>query len=120
MIWVNNDIEAFGYPTEEEALKEACEMQEEEQREEMSECKKLSDRTEDWNVIYPFMEWLQEQGIVLSKYYTDQEGDSYEHLQPISKNIDTLLYEYFNVDPTKLEKERRELLATLGKGEEKK
>ena len=79
----------------------------------MTECEKLSKRTDEWNHIYPFLEWLQEQGIVLSKYYKDTEGSPYEHLQPISKNIEGLLYEYFGVDPEELERERRKVLEKL-------
>ena len=81
----------------------------------MSECEKLSRRTREWNAIYPFVEWLQEQGIVLSRYFKDKEANQYEHLQPISESLQDLLYRYFNVDYIQLEKERREILANLRK-----
>jgi len=55
-------------------------------------CEKLSKRSEEWNHIYPFLEWLQEQGIVLARYNL-----IYPELQPISE----------------LEEERRELLKKL-------
>ena len=58
----------------------------------MSECEKLSNRTPEWNAIYPFAEWLQEQGIILSRYFKDKEGNRYEHLQPISESLEYLLY----------------------------
>jgi len=35
-------------------------------------CEKLSKRSEEWNHIYPFLEWLQEQGIVLARYEPDK------------------------------------------------
>jgi len=58
-------------------------------------CEKLSKRSEEWNHIYPFLEWLQEQGIVLARYEPDK---------------------YFEIDPVKLEEERRELLKKLREG----
>ena len=87
---------------------------------ELSECEKLSKRIEEWNIIYPFMEWLQEHGIFLARHQTRaeaQEDGGWEFPYPIAvgKSIGQLLYEYFNVDPVKLEKERRELLEELAK-----
>ena len=81
----------------------------------MSECEKLSNRTLEWNAIYPFVEWLQEQGIILSRYFKDNEGNLYEHLQPISESLEYLLYKYFDVDFIQLETERREILSNLRK-----
>ena len=81
----------------------------------MSECEKLSNRTPEWNAIYPFVEWLQEQGIILSRYFKDNEGNLYEHLQPISESLEYLLYKYFDVDSIQLEMEIREILSTLRK-----
>jgi len=37
----------------------------------------------------------------------------YPNLQPISESIQDLLYKYFEIDPIKLEEERRELLKKL-------
>ena len=76
-------------------------------------CEKLSKRSEEWNHIYPFLEWLQEQGIVLAKYEPDEFSSIYPNLQPISESIQDLLYKYFEIDPIKLEEERRELLKKL-------
>lgn len=81
----------------------------------MSECEKLSKRTEEWNHIYQFMEWLQEKRIILSQYVPHQYDSIFPNLQPISKSIDDLLYEYFEIDTLKLEEERRELLQKLRK-----
>jgi hypothetical protein len=90
------------------------------------ECEKLSSRTEEWNHIYPFMEWLQEQGLFLCRNDTEEDAKArgvkpykdgtyfvYESPLPISKSIEQLLYEYFDVDAMKLEQERRQLLAKL-------
>lgn len=87
----------------------------------MKECEKLSARTEEWNHIYPFMEWLQEQGLFLCRHETEEEakgkGSDWPYPYPIAvgKNIEQLLYEYFDVNPNKLEQERRQLLAKLRK-----
>jgi len=81
----------------------------------MSECEKLNKRSEEWNHIYPFLEWLQEQRIVLARYEPDKFSSIYPNLQPIRKSIDDLLYEYFEIDTLKLEEERRELLQKLRK-----
>ena len=48
-----------------------------------TECKKLNKRTDEWNAIYPFMEWLQEQKIVLCKL--DRTVD---HWYPIFEKIE--------------------------------
>ena len=92
----------------------------------MGECKKLSARTEEWNKIYPFMEWLQERGFFLCRNDTEEDAKAREEepfkdgsyfLFPypivVGKSIEQLLYEYFDVNPVKLEKERRELLERL-------
>ena len=89
----------------------------------MSECKKLSNHLEEWNHIYPFMEWLQEQNLFLCTYETETDvkakGDkplkdgsyfAFPYPIPVPKTIENRLYEYFEVDPVKLEVERREIL----------
>ena len=90
------------------------------------ECDKLNARTDEWNVIYPFMEWLQEQGIILARHDTvenakargekpDKDRDIWVRPYPyaIGKHIDEMLYEYFDVDPAKLEQERRKILDVI-------
>ena len=89
----------------------------------MSEYEKLSNRTKEWNHIYPFMEWLQEQKLFLCRYETEDDvkakGDkplkdgsyfTFPYPIPVSKTIEDRLYEYFDVDLVKLEEERREIL----------
>lgn len=87
------------------------------------ECDKLNDKIDEWNAIYPFIEWLQEKGIWLAHritlrefYGEDYEDEPMETLVPISQTLENLLYEYFKVDTNELEKERRALLATLQGG----
>jgi hypothetical protein len=87
---------------------------------EMPECDKLNDRRDEWNAIYPFIEWLQEKKIWLAHRITKREfyGEEYEDapmdaLVSIPQTLENLLYEYFEVDPAKLEQERRELLSSL-------
>lgn len=75
----------------------------------MSECKKLAKRTDEWNAIYKFYEWLQEQRITLARW---DDRLSYG-ITPVTKHIQDLLYEYFEVNPIKLEQERREILRKL-------
>jgi hypothetical protein len=58
--------------------------------------------------INEFMDYLNEQGINLCKL-----GDDEFHTEmfiPITKNRDDLIAECYDIDYTKLEKERRELL----------
>jgi len=89
-----------------------------------NEVEKLVRHTDEWNHIYPFMEWLQEQGIHLYRNRTEEEKQALEesgygwgkddHIG-VSKSIEQLLYEYFGVDPKKLEAERRAILDQLRK-----
>ena len=88
------------------------------------ECDKLGKRLSEWNAIYPFIEWLQGKKIWLAHTITKREyyGESefWDHkdepmdtMVPIPQSLDNLLYEYFDVDPAELERERRELLSSL-------
>uniref|UniRef100_A0A6M3X6A3 Uncharacterized protein n=1 Tax=viral metagenome TaxID=1070528 RepID=A0A6M3X6A3_9ZZZZ len=93
-------------------------------RPECPECDKLGKRLAEWNAIYPFMEWLQEKKIWLAHTITKREyyGACYEDepmdtMVPIPQNLENLLYEYFEVDPAELERERRALLESLREAE---
>ena len=90
---------------------------------EMPECDKLNAIRDEWNAIYPFMEWLQEKKIWLANTITYREyyGEDYKDelmstMVPILQNLESLLYEYFEVDPAELERERRTLLSSLREG----
>ncbi len=96
------------------------------------ECDKLNERTKEWNAIYPFMEWLQEKKIWLAhtitkrEYYGDAYGEFYGEdyadepmntMVPILQSLEALLYDFFDVDPAELERERRLLLSSLREAE---
>jgi len=73
----------------------------------LSESDKLNERLDEWNAIYPFFEWLKGKGIWLSPTDT---------MVPIPQNLESLLYEYFDVDQAELERERSEILESLWVG----
>jgi len=98
-----------------------------------SETDKLIERMNEWNAIYPFIEWLQENRMCIAVWrdpkaqninsYTvktgtikEIAGHPLEHPHPYEQSIDNLLYEYFDVDPEELERERREQLESLWVG----
>ncbi len=89
------------------------------------ECAKLSAKTEEWNVIYPFMEWLQEKKIRLAQTITKREyyGEDYADepmgtMVPILQSFGNLLYEYFEVDPVEVDRERKALLESIREAED--
>lgn len=94
------------------------------------ECDKLRKRLDEWNAIYPFIEWLREQRMCVAVWrdpeapytnsFTGETGTIkemadwlLEHPYPYGQPIDNLLYKYFDVDPAELERERRALLSSL-------
>ncbi len=61
--------------------------------------------------INEFLEWLSKEGIELSKWKNINSGlNGTDRLMVLRKGRHELLDEYFNIDPAKLEKERRALL----------
>ena len=54
-----------------------------------------------------FLEWIKSEGYVLCKY--NEQGPRHEYL-PIHKTIDTLLHDFFEIDPMEEEREKRALL----------
>jgi len=93
----------------------------------MSEIDKLNSRTDEWNHIYPFIEWLHENRMTIAQWrdpeaeyvsaYSGKKGTIekeapwlLEHPYPVGGAIENILYRYFDVDPEKLEAERRALL----------
>lgn len=102
----------------------------------MTEIEKLNSHTDEWNHIYPFIEWLHENRMTIAQWrdpdaeyenqYTGEKGTigkdaSYllEHPYPIGQSIENILYRYFEVDPNKLDREIRDFLLTLQKQEAK-
>jgi len=100
----------------------------------MSEIDKLNSRTDEWNHIYPFIEWLHENRMTIAQWrdpkaeyvsaYSGKKGTVeelaphlLEHPYPVGGSIENLLYRYFDVDPVKLEQERRRLLSSLREAE---
>ena len=96
----------------------------------MSEIKKLNSHTEEWNHIYPFIEWLHANKMTIAQWrdpdaeyvntHTGKKGTIEEmaphllnHPYPIGESIENTLYRYFEVDPAKLEAERRAFLEEL-------
>lgn len=84
---------------------------------EMPECKKLSKRTVEWNIIFPFLEWLSENNMCIAVWNSKKDvgNDHYllENPRPIGQSPESLLYKYFQIDVNKLEQERRKILESL-------
>ena len=94
-------------------------------------CDKLNQHTDEWRAIFQFIEWLHENRMCIgvwrdpdTPYYNsftekyegtlrDNASWLLEHPYPWSQPTEDLLYKYFDVDPSELEKERRVLLASL-------
>ena len=58
--------------------------------------------------IGEFLEWLKDEGCVLCTYKGGREGYA-----PVHKTIDTLLHEFFEIDPMEEEREKRALLEEI-------
>lgn len=81
--------------------------------------------------IGEFVEWLREQGIVLARTHTHDDGCLDEdgrrscgyldgHLEYVHESLQCLLERYAEVDPAKMEQERRAVLewwANRGEGD---
>lgn len=90
------------------------------------ECERLHEVSPFSQKIGEFLEWLQsEKGIVLGTYHEHDENcygsDSYricglcrDELYPTRLSIEQVLAEFFEIDLTKVENERRALLESLG------
>ena len=105
----------------------------------MSEIEKLNNHTDEWNDIYPFIEWLHENHMCIAKWRdpntpfevwdpetggtktgTIKEDAEYllDHPYLVGLPIENILYQYFDVDPAKLEEERRAFLEELREKQE--
>ena len=89
---------------------------------------KLSENLVAWNKIFPFIEWLHENKMLIAAWrdpktpyfnsYTGKTGGTLEtsaqwlleHPYPIGYPTENLLYKYFDVDLGELEAERRQIL----------
>lgn len=64
---------------------------------------RLAEVREEWDSIYDFLNNVP---------YSLAEHGSY-HPNYISKTTETVLYEYFGIDPVELEKERKAMLQNM-------
>lgn len=80
----------------------------------MSELKKWRWAEEEVAVVNDFLDWCEQQRIELAVPRTEGRWS----LVPIDCTRTTLLYRYLGIDPTKLENERREILASVQRGPE--
>jgi molybdopterin converting factor small subunit len=72
------------------------------------QCSKLSDHDAERTAIMQFLEWLEEEKIVLARW--NREIDDLDYL---GRSKDALVMEYFGVDVDELERERRAILQKL-------
>ena len=84
---------------------------------EMNELEKHSQTFEQRRGIEEFLDWLNENEILLGEYIKPYKAMDVERLAPILSNKQELLDKYFDIDPVQLEKERRELLEQARKEE---
>lgn len=75
------------------------------------ECTKLSNNHDEVSAILDFLEWLGGEKIQLGKY--GQRGDLMYHMTPIAESAQSLVYRFLDIDPVKLEEERRDMLRRL-------
>ena len=80
-------------------------------------CQKLSMVRNDKAIIQCFLEWLEEQDLVICSATGDpHDGGTFE---PAGKSQDKLLMDYFGIDEKKLEEERQKILKEQRKLNEK-
>jgi hypothetical protein len=77
------------------------------------ECTRLNAYADEQNTIIEFLEWCEQQGIHLARYVRPTDA-LFESLVPVPQSFSTLLAEYNDIDLAKVDRERRELLKTLG------
>jgi hypothetical protein len=103
----------------------------------MSELDKIMAVKEKSQAIGEFLDWLFEKGLHLARYLTEEEYESEDNredepwmegetfkrhiikkgeLIPVHDDIEKLLADFFEINLSKVEDERRELLAQLGEG----
>lgn len=74
----------------------------------MSELEKIGKVKDKSHCIGEFLEWLQEKRYFIACYSPDGT-----ELIPTHKSIEKWLADYFQIDLTKVEKEKREILKSL-------
>ena len=81
-------------------------------------CEKEAERSEEWNIIAMFFEWLSENKKLLLVRNETPSGWFHPSYQPVAATLNELMklwHEYIGVDEAKLENERRQLLEELTK-----
>lgn len=78
---------------------------------EFPELDKMLEVQEQSQAIGEFLEWLQSQGIILSRF--DDESDA---LVGTHRSIERLLADYFEIDLDAVERERRVMLERIRSG----
>jgi hypothetical protein len=81
------------------------------------ECERLKAVSGESQAIGNFIEWLGEERMFIVKY-EKVEGYRDEQALPVTKSIEQMLADYFDIDLKKVEKERRAILAYLQKQQE--
>lgn len=68
------------------------------------ECEKMNEVANVHTTLNEFIEWLYDNGFSIQHYETKSRV-----------NRSTIVYDFMKIDPAKVEKERREMLAALSK-----
>lgn len=76
------------------------------------EHEKLNEVINEWQKISEFLEWVAAHGYTLAscQHFGDPEPHGFDMLVASGKSTDQWLYEFFEIDPFALEKERSEML----------
>lgn len=78
-------------------------------------CEKLNSVGDERRTLNEFLEWLEtEQGIALcNREQTDSGFAKHGYYEPIRKKHEELVFEFLEIDPKKLEDERRAMVEDL-------
>ena len=76
------------------------------------ECEKLKATAPYSQKIGEFIDWLHDDDVVLAEWVKDPQGFD-ENLIPVTKPIQELLAEFFEIDMNKVEEERRQILESI-------
>jgi hypothetical protein len=80
------------------------------------ECDKLHRVSGDVSTLHEFLEWLASNGLQVCRLEETGQFDGngpVEHYFPIREQREALVQRFFEIDPVKLEQERRAMLAAL-------
>ncbi|MHA1952485.1 MAG: hypothetical protein ACW96U_00875 [Candidatus Heimdallarchaeaceae archaeon] len=87
------------------------------------ECEKLKDAQDQSQTIGEFLEWLEYRGVVLcvhcntnSQFFYNPDLTDEDGFEPVQKNREDILAQYFDIDLNKVEQERQQILSKLQEG----